>query len=129
MRRTMVWVTFPVPETGEWQRHGHLRGILDGCQGRQPNFHKWLRPAYEQGALPTPQPPPRRSSVHVLPGEKMYQAMEIEPEFMRPVLYMASAPVPRKDCRATDRTGAIRVDAACWRTFWHGEVAAAMAAP
>ena len=27
------WVTFPVPETGEWPRHGHLRGILDGYQG------------------------------------------------------------------------------------------------
>ena len=24
------WVTFPVPETGVWPRHGHLRGILDG---------------------------------------------------------------------------------------------------
>ena len=47
------WVTFPVPETGVWPRHGHLRGILDGFQGRQPNFHKWARPAYEQGALPT----------------------------------------------------------------------------
>ena len=22
-------------------------------QGREPNFHKWVRPAYEQGALPT----------------------------------------------------------------------------
>ena len=33
-------------------RHGHLRGILDGYKGRQPNFHKWARPAYEQGALP-----------------------------------------------------------------------------
>ena len=38
------WVTFPVPETGVWPRHGHLRGILDGFQGRQPNFHKWARP-------------------------------------------------------------------------------------
>ena len=35
------WVTFPVPATGEWPRHGHLRGILDGYQKRQPNFHKW----------------------------------------------------------------------------------------
>ena len=42
-------VTFPVPATGVWPRHGHLRGILDGFQGRQPNFHKWARPAYEQG--------------------------------------------------------------------------------
>ena len=43
------WVTFPVPESEIWPRHGHLRGIPDGFQGRQPNFHKWARPAYEQG--------------------------------------------------------------------------------
>ena len=42
-------VTFPVPATGVWPRHGHLRGILDSFQGRQPNFHKRARPAYEQG--------------------------------------------------------------------------------
>ena len=29
---------------GEW------RGICGGYQKRQPNFHKWARPAYEQGA-------------------------------------------------------------------------------
>jgi hypothetical protein len=42
------WVTFPVPERGVWPRLVHLRGILDGFKGRQPNFHKWARPAYEQ---------------------------------------------------------------------------------
>lgn len=46
-------VTFPVPASGVWPRHGHLRKILDGYQGRQPNFHKWARPAFEQEALPT----------------------------------------------------------------------------
>ena len=80
------WVTFPVPATGEWPRHGHLRGILDGFQKRQPNFHKWARPAYEQGALPTLSLLPGEVTVRVLPGDKMYQAMEIEPEFMRPAI-------------------------------------------
>lgn len=47
------WVTFPVPKSGQWPRHGHLRGIAEGYKGRQPNFHKWARPAFEQGALPT----------------------------------------------------------------------------
>ena len=28
-------VTFPVPASGVWPRHGHLRRILDGYQGRQ----------------------------------------------------------------------------------------------
>ena len=69
------WVTFPVPETGVWPRHGHLRGILDGFQGRQPNFHKWARPAYEQGALPTLSLLPGEVVIKVLPGDKIYQAM------------------------------------------------------
>ena len=75
-----------MPATGEWPRHGHLRGILDGYQKRQPNFHKWARPAYEQGALPTLSLLPGEVTIRVLPGDKMYQAMEIEPEFMRPAI-------------------------------------------
>ena len=80
------WVTFPVPETGVWPRHGHLRGILDGFQGRQPNFHKWARPAYEQEALPTLSLLPCEVVIKVLPGDKIFQAMEIEPSFMRPAI-------------------------------------------
>ena len=80
------WVTFPVPETGVWPRHGHLRGILDAFQGRQPNFHKWARPAYEQGALPTLSLLPGEVTIRVLPGDKIYQAMEIEQGFMRPAI-------------------------------------------
>ena len=79
-------VTFPVPATGVWPRHGHLRGILDGFQGRQPNFHKWARPAYEQGALPTLSLLPGEVTIKVLPGDKIYQAMEIEQGFMRPAI-------------------------------------------
>ena len=52
----------------------------------QPNFHKWARPAYEQGALPTLSIPPGEVAIKVLPGDKMYQAMEIEPNFMRPII-------------------------------------------
>ena len=79
-------VTFPVPRTGVWPRHGHLRGILTGFLDRQPNFHKWARPAYEQGALPTLSVLPGAVSIRVLPGDKMYQAMEVEPGYMRPVI-------------------------------------------
>ena len=66
--------------------HGHLRGILDGFQDRQPNFHKWAWPAYEQGALPTLSLLPGEVEIKVLPGDKIYQAMEIEPGFMRPAI-------------------------------------------
>ena len=71
------WVTFPVPEADVWPRHGHLRGILDGYQGRQPNFHKWARPAYEQGALPTLSLLSGDVAIRVLPGDKIYQAMTL----------------------------------------------------
>ena len=79
-------VTFPVPASRVWPRHGHLRKILDAYQGRQPNFHKWARPAFEQGALPTLSILPGEVAVRVLPGDKMYQAMTIEHNFMRPAI-------------------------------------------
>ena len=79
-------VTFPVPASRVWPRHGHLRKILDAYKGRQPNFHKWARPAFEQGALPTLSMLPGEVAVRVLPGDKMYQAMTIERKFMRPAL-------------------------------------------
>ena len=67
-------VTFPVPASRVWPRHGHLRKILDAYKGRQPNFHKWARPAFEQGALPMLSMLPGDVAVRVLPGDKMYQA-------------------------------------------------------
>ena len=83
----MVWSChFPVPASRVWPRHGHLRKILDAYQGRQPNFHKWARPAFEQGALPTLSMLPGEVAVRVLPGDKMYQAMTIEQSFMQPVI-------------------------------------------
>ena len=51
-----------------------------------PTSTKWARPAYEQGALPTLSLLPGEVSVRVLPGDKMYQAMTIEPHYMRPVI-------------------------------------------
>ena len=91
------WVTFPVPEADVWPRHGHLRGILDGYKGRQPNFHKWARPAHEKGALPTLSLLRGDVTIRVLPGDKIYQAMEIEPEFCDQLSYTGLEPVPRKD--------------------------------
>ena len=68
-------VTFPVPASGQEPRHGKLTGHLGGYKGRQPNFHKWARPAYEQEALPTLSLLPGDVAVKVLPGDKMYQAV------------------------------------------------------
>ena len=79
-------VTFPVPASRVWPRNGHLRKILDAYQGRQPHFYKWARSAFEQGALPTLSILPGEVAVRVLPGDKMYQAMTIKHNFMRPAI-------------------------------------------
>ena len=76
-------VTFPVPATGQWPRHGHLRGILDGFQGRQPNFHKWAGPPMSK------EPCQHSVSSQARLRLKCYQetrSMEIEPGFMRPAI-------------------------------------------
>jgi hypothetical protein len=77
---------FPGPSLWNMAKAWASSRILNGYQKRQPNFHKWARPAYEQGALPTLSILPGEVVIKVLPGDKMYQAMEIEPDFMRPVI-------------------------------------------
>ena len=60
--------------------------FLMASKADNPNFHKWARPAYEQGALPTLSLLPGEVMIKVLPGDKIYQAMEIEQGFMRPAI-------------------------------------------
>ena len=85
--RPVVWIShFSGPSLWSLAAPWSFTGILDGYQGRQPNFHKWAWPAYEQGALPTLSLLSGEVSVRVLPGDKMYQPMAIEPHYMRPVI-------------------------------------------
>ena len=82
-----------------WPRYGHLRGILqgrEGYQGTQPNFHKWARPAYEQGALPTLSLLPEDVASRVLPGDKIYQAMKLNQTTCDVLSCMALEPARRK---------------------------------
>ena len=104
--------------------------ILDGFQGRQPNFHKWARPAYEQGALPTLSLLPGEVVIKVLPGDKIYQAMEIEQGFMRPAILhgFGTSAKQRLPSRLAE-FGAIWVATACGSSIWHSRLAAAMATP
>ena len=75
-------------ERKQYPREGnkyHSNGIQWGTQDfrREPtNAEK----AYEQGALPTLSMLLGEVTVRVSPRDKMYQAMEIEPNFMRPVI-------------------------------------------
>ena len=114
-------VTFPVPASRVWPRHGHLRKILDA--GRQPNFHKWARPAFEQGALPTLSMLPGNVAVRVLPGDKMYQAMTIEQNLMRPAILHGFGTSAKKQF---DRLGTGRMATTCCSPLWEPKVAAAV---
>ena len=83
---TMVWMGhLSGPETGVWPRHGHLRGILDGFQGRQPTFTSG-RVLHMSKDPANTQPPPRRGHDKSATRRQIYQAMEIERGFMRPTI-------------------------------------------
>ena len=80
--KTVVQPSHLSGASGQEPRHGKLTGHLGGHKGRHPNFHKRARPAYEQEALPTLSLLPGDVAVKVLPGDKMHQAVEVEPDYM-----------------------------------------------
>ena len=44
-------IAFPIPEQGEWPRHGDGRYLRPDFVERTPPFLTWARPIFEQGAL------------------------------------------------------------------------------
>ena len=44
-------IAFPLPEQGEWPRHGDVRYLRPDFVERTPPFLTWARPIFEQGAL------------------------------------------------------------------------------
>ena len=79
------WVTFPAPESEIWPRHGHLRGILDGFQGRQPNFQKWARPAWVlyRHSVCCQEKLPFACSL----ATKCTRPWKLKPDFVRPAIH------------------------------------------
>ena len=60
-------IAFPIPEQGEWPRHGDGRYLRPDFVERTPPFLTWARPIFEQGAL---------SPMSVFPADFPYSASQ-----------------------------------------------------
>ena len=91
------WVTFPVPATGEWPRHGHLREYWTATKRDSPTFisGRDLRMNKEPS-------PPLASSQVKLPYEcslviRCIRQWKLNLSLCHLPSYMVSVPMPRND--------------------------------
>ena len=70
-------VAFPIPENGQWKRHGDGRYIRPEYVERTPPFLTWARPIFEQGALSPMAVLPAEFPIVCLPGDKLFQSKEV----------------------------------------------------
>ena len=61
-------IAFPIPEQGEWLRHGDGRYLRPDFAQRTPPFLTWARPIFEQGALSPMSVFPANFPILCLPG-------------------------------------------------------------
>ena len=67
----------PIPEQGEWPRHGDGRYLRPDFVERTPPFLTWARPIFEQGALSPMSVFPADFPILCLPGDKLFQSKEL----------------------------------------------------
>ena len=77
-------VAFPIPESGEWPRHGDGRYLRPEYAERTPPFLTWARPIFEQGALSPMAVLPAEFPIICLPGDKLFQSKEVAEGFSLP---------------------------------------------
>ena len=70
-------IAFPIPERGEWPRHGDGRYLRPDFVERTPPFLTWARPIFEQGALSPLSVFPADFPILCLPGDKLFQSKEL----------------------------------------------------
>ena len=70
-------IAFPIPERGEWPRHGDGRYLRPDFADRTPPFLTWARPIFEQGALSPLSVFPADFPILCLPGDKLFQSKEL----------------------------------------------------
>ena len=70
------WATFPVPATGNWPRHGHLRGSWMASKADNPTFTSGLDLRMSKGSANS-KPSSRRSHYQGLTRRQNYQAMKL----------------------------------------------------
>ena len=77
-------VAFPIPENGEWKRHGDGRYLRPEYTERTPPFLTWARPIFEQGALSPMAVLPADFPIVCLPGDKLFQSKEVAEGYSLP---------------------------------------------
>ena len=77
-------VAFPIPENGEWKRHGDGRYLRPEYAERTPPFLTWARPIFEQGALSPMAVLPADFPIICLPGDKLFQSKELAEGYSLP---------------------------------------------
>lgn len=68
----------PDGSQAEWGRNGHTLLVNPKLLGRRPPFTTWARPIFEQGALPVLALLPMEFVIISLPGDKLYQARDVD---------------------------------------------------
>ena len=77
-------IAFPIPEQGEWPRHGDGRYLRPDFVQRTPPFLTWARPIFEQGALSPMSVFPANFPILCLPGDKLFQSKELDNGYSLP---------------------------------------------
>ena len=77
-------IAFPIPEQGEWPRHGDGRYLRPDFVQRTPPFLTWARPIFEQGALSPMSVFPANFPILCLPGDKLFQSKELDDGYSLP---------------------------------------------
>ena len=71
-------IAFPIPQQGEWPRHGDGRYLRPDFVQRTPPFLTWACPIFEQGALSPMSVFPAHFPILCLPGDKLFQSKELD---------------------------------------------------
>ena len=82
-------IAFPIPEQGEWPRHGDGRYLRPDFVERTPPFLTWARPIFEQGALSPMSVFPANFPILCLPGDKLFQSKELDKGYSLPPIVHA----------------------------------------
>ena len=82
-------IAFPIPEQGEWPRHGDGRYLRPDFVERTPPFLTWARPIFEQGALSPMSVFPADFPILCLPGDKLFQSKELARGYSLPPIVHA----------------------------------------
>ena len=82
-------IAFPIPEQGEWPRHGDGRYLRPDFVERTPPFLTWARPIFEQGALSPMSVFLANFPILCLPGDKLFQSKELDNGYSLPPIVHA----------------------------------------